>query len=83
MDTILNSILIVIQTISEFMWGTPMTVALVGTGLYLTIKFKGRYITKIKFHFQNTYGKMFKRETEREVFPDLPLPVQPWQIPSA
>ena len=61
MDSILNSILIVIQTISEFMWGTPMTVALVGTGLYLTIKFKGRYITKIKFHFQNTYGKMFKK----------------------
>ena len=53
MDSILNSILIVIQTISEFMWGTPMTVALVGTGLYLTIKFKGRYITKMKFHFQN------------------------------
>lgn len=26
MDSILNSILIVIQTISEFMWGTPMTV---------------------------------------------------------
>lgn len=61
MDSILNSILIVIQTISEFMWGTPMTVALVGTGLYLTIKFKGRYITKMKFHFQNTYGKMFKK----------------------
>ena len=40
MDTILNNILIAIQAISEFMWGTPMTIALVGTGLYLTIKFK-------------------------------------------
>ena len=37
-----------------------MTVALIGTGLYLSIKFKFRYITKIKFHIQNTFGKMFK-----------------------
>lgn len=41
-------ILKIIQTISDFMWGTPMTIALVGTGLYLTIKFRGRYITKNK-----------------------------------
>ena len=56
-------ILKIIQTISDFMWGTPMTIALVGTGLYLTIKFRGRYITKIKFHFkaglQNIYIQIF------------------------
>ena len=56
MDTILN----LLTAISDFLWGTPMTIALVGTGLYLSIKFKFRYITKIKFHFQNTFGKMFK-----------------------
>ncbi len=56
MDTILN----ILTAISDFLWGTPMTIALVGTGLYLSIKFKFRYITKIKFHFQNTFGKMFK-----------------------
>ena len=52
-------ILRVIQTISDFLWGMPMTIALVGTGLYLSIKFKFRYITKIGFHFKNTFGKMF------------------------
>ncbi len=57
----MDLILKVVQTISDFMWGIPMLVALVGTGLYLTIKFKGKYITRMKFHFKNTYGKMFKK----------------------
>ena len=62
----METLLTVIQTISDFLWGTPMTVALIGTGLYLSIKFKFRYITKIKFHFQNTFGKMFKGKGEGE-----------------
>lgn len=56
MDSILNFL----SAISNFLWGTPMTVALVGTGIYLTIKFRFAYITKMKFHFKNTFGKMFK-----------------------
>lgn len=62
----MNGLILVIQTISDFLWGTPMTIALIGTGLYLSIKFKFRYITKIKFHFQNTFGKMFKGKGEGE-----------------
>lgn len=56
----MDSILKVLWAISDFLWGTPMTVALVGTGIYLTIKFRFAYITKVKFHFKNTFGKMFK-----------------------
>ena len=62
----MHGLLLVIQTISDFLWGTPMTIALIGTGLYLSIKFKFRYITKIKFHFQNTFGKMFKGKGDGE-----------------
>lgn len=57
MDSILN----ILWSISDFLWGTPMTIALVGTGIYLTINFKFAYLTKIKFHFKNTFGKMFKK----------------------
>lgn len=57
MDAILN----VLWAVSDFLWGTPMTVALVGTGLYLSIKFKFSYITKFRFHFKNTFGKMFSK----------------------
>lgn len=55
MEAILN----VLWAISDFMWGPPMTIALVGTGLYLSIKFRFSYITRIRFHFKNTYAKMF------------------------
>lgn len=57
MDAILN----VMYAISDFLWGTPMSVALVGTGLYLSIKFKFSYMFKMKFHFKNTFGKMFQK----------------------
>lgn len=57
MDGFLN----ILQAISDFLWGTPMAVALVGTGVYLSFKFKFRYITKMKFHFGNTFAKAFKK----------------------
>lgn len=47
--------------ISNFMWGTWMTVFLLGTGIFLSIRFRFIYnFRKIGFHFRNTYGKMFK-----------------------
>ncbi len=57
METILN----VLTTISDFLWDLPMNIALIGTGLYLSVKFRFRYITKIGFHFKNTFGRMTKK----------------------
>lgn len=57
----MHSFLTFLQTLSDFIWGIPMTLALVGTGIYLTFLFKFSYITKFKFHFKNTFGKMFKK----------------------
>ena len=52
----------ILSAISDFLWGTPMAVALVGTGLYLGFRFGWRYnFRKIGFHFQNTFGKMFQK----------------------
>ena len=52
----------IITAISDFLWGTPMTVALVGTGLYLGIRFGFRYnFRKVGFNFRNTFGKMFQK----------------------
>ena len=48
------------------MWGSWMTVLIFATGLYLSVKFKFSYITKIKFHFKNTVGKMFSKGDEGE-----------------
>lgn len=43
------------------LWGTPMIVILVGTGILLSIRFGFRYQRKIIFNFKNTYGKIFSR----------------------
>lgn len=49
----------ILTAISDFMWGTWMTVALVGTGLYLSIRFGFRYnFRKIAFNFKNTFGSI-------------------------
>lgn len=51
-----------LTNLSNFLWGTPMTVALLGTGLFLSIRFSGMYnFRKYGFHFKNTFGKMFKK----------------------
>lgn len=51
-----------LTAVSDFMWGTWMTILLVGTGLYLSIRFGFRYnFRNIGFHFKNTFGKMFQK----------------------
>ena len=44
--------------IDDFLWGTWMTVLLVGIGVVLSIRFAFRYQRKIIFNFKNTYGKI-------------------------
>ncbi|MCI8376107.1 MAG: sodium:alanine symporter family protein [Lachnospiraceae bacterium] len=56
----------IIYWLADFMWGSWMTVLIFGTGLYLSIRFRFSYITKIKFHFKNTIGKMFSKSEEGE-----------------
>lgn len=47
--------------LDDMIWGVPMIVILVGTGIYLSIHFKFIYQRKIFFHFKNTFGSMFKK----------------------
>lgn len=45
--------------LDEAVWGVPMTVILIGTGILLSIRFGFRYQRKILFNAKNTYGKMW------------------------
>jgi len=56
----------VVGTISNFFWGPPLFIGVLGTGLYLTIAFKGAYQRNWGFHWQNTFGKMFAGKGEGE-----------------
>ncbi len=51
----------VVGTISNFFWGPPLFIMVLGTGLYLTIATKGAYQLKVLFHMKNTFGKMFDK----------------------
>ncbi len=51
----------IVGTISNFFWGPPLFVGVLGTGLMLTIGTKGYYQTRWMFHMKNTFGKMFDK----------------------
>ena len=54
--------------INGFVWGPPMLVLLVGTGIYLTLRTKFFSITKLGYILKNTLLKMFeKSEGEGEI----------------
>ncbi|MDD6287215.1 MAG: amino acid carrier protein [Acidaminococcus fermentans] len=51
-----------LQGAADALWGTPMTVVLVGMGLYLSLRFRFYYnFRHWGFHFRNTFGKMFQK----------------------
>lgn len=56
----------IVSTISNFFWGPPLFIGVLGTGLYYTIAFKGAYQLKIGFHMKNTFGTMFAPAGEGE-----------------
>ena len=54
--------------INGFVWGPPMLVLLVGTGIYLSLRTKFFSITKLGYILKNTLLKMFeKSEGEGEI----------------
>lgn len=52
--------------INEFVWGPPMLLLLVGTGVYFSIKTKFFAITKLGYVLKNTLMKIFKKEQKGE-----------------
>ena len=47
--------------LDDLLWGNWMTVAVVGTGILLSLRFGFRYQRKIGFNFRNTFGKMLEQ----------------------
>ena len=52
--------------IHSFVWGPPMLVLLVGTGIYLTFRTNFFSITKLGYILRNTLMKMFSKEEKGE-----------------
>ena len=49
-------------SINGVVWGIPMLVLLVGTGVMLTIRMKGLQFRKFGYAMKNTIGKMFAKQ---------------------
>jgi AGCS family alanine or glycine:cation symporter len=52
----------IVGTISNWFWGPPLFIGVLGTGLMLTIGTKGYYQLRWGFHAKNTFGKMFDKD---------------------
>ncbi|MCI2057981.1 MAG: amino acid carrier protein [Oscillibacter sp.] len=57
----MESILKACSAFSDWAWGAPLTILLLGTGVFSTIITRGSFFYRWKFHFKNTYGKMFDK----------------------
>ncbi len=58
----MESIANFLYALDDILWGTGMTVILIGTGILLTIRFRFKYQLKFLFNIKNTYGRMFEKK---------------------
>ena len=58
------------KIINEFVWGPPMLILLVGTGIYLTFRTNAFSILRLGYVLKNTLLKIFskKRLTKQYLF---------------
>lgn len=54
------------KVINEFVWGPPMLLLLVGTGIYFTIRTRFFSITRLGFVLKQTLLKIFKKDQSGE-----------------
>lgn len=53
------------SAINGFVWGVPMLVLLVGTGILMTLRTRGVQFRKFGYAMKNTIGKMFHKHEVR------------------
>ncbi len=60
--SIVSTVLQAILKFTNWVWGYPMLIWLVGGGIFLTIRLKFIQFTKLGFVFKNTIGKSFRKK---------------------
>lgn len=63
MDKILNAVETVNDAVNGFVWGVPMLVLIISTGIFMTIRTGFFQITKIKYWFGETLLAIFKKKS--------------------
>ncbi len=57
----------IVKSINSVLWGPPMLLLLTGTGIYLTLLFRGVQIRKLGSAFSKTFGGLFKPKDDEGV----------------
>jgi len=59
-----NAIASINDTVNSLVWGPPMLILIVGTGIFLTIMVKFFQVSKIKIWWKGTFGQLLKKKGE-------------------
>ena len=51
----------IIESFNEFLWGLPLILGILGTGIYISFKLSGIQFRKLGFALKNTLGKAFAK----------------------
>ena len=51
-----------IEKIDAFLWGFPLLILLVGTGIFMTLRLTGIQFRKFGYAMKETIGKVFSKE---------------------
>ncbi len=64
------------STINSVVWGIPMLVLIVGTGIFLTIRMGGFQFAHFGYALKNTLGKVFKKGEKQSAGDGAITPIQ-------
>lgn len=63
MDKIINAVESVNDAVNGFVWGIPMLILIISTGIFMTIRTGFFQVTKIKYWFGETLFAIFKKKS--------------------
>ena len=56
----------IIESFNDFLWGLPLILGIMGTGIYISIRLSGIQFRKLGFALRNTLGKVFDQAEEAD-----------------
>ena len=56
----------IIESFNDFLWGLPLILGIMGTGIYMSIRLKGVQFRKLGFALKHTLGRIFAENDEAD-----------------
>lgn len=56
----------IIESFNDFLWGLPLILGIMGTGIYISLRLKGIQFRKLGFALRHTLGRVFDKNDEAD-----------------